>query len=420
MLSTSLLCGVISVSTLSGFPSLPSVLSHTPAIRITYAGRIGIVAAGLVIARRISKIATGTTVSSTRSDKRRIIITDLAIGLSFPLAQFIICEYRCDTRHPHTLITRITQTGLFRVTDLTSSRVSDVCLRFPLPMSTLVCTSHGQSPWVLSLEPIAVSIQLILLTSMSADGFIGITLRAFLKRRKQFSELLQSNSSLTFNRYFRLMAMAGLEILCTVPLALYNVISTITAAPIYPWKGLADLHLNFGRVRQYPVEVWTTQFAAFKSGQEATEWMVIGCALVFFLIFGMAEEARKHYRLAYTSVAKRVGLSTGSLETTAGFSTYVFIILLLGTCHLPRDVIADPRVSPPADSAKLQSQPLCSAIPPSATPSVLSPIVSPLPSPLAISISTTRRLLRTPHRMFQAVRARACQLPLTRRPAHPS
>lgn len=118
------------------------------------------------------------------------------------------------------------------------------------------------------------------------------------------------------------MGMAGLEIICTVPLATYTVVATMTSE-IYPWRGLGDLHLGFGRVRQYPAAIWTTQFLSARSGIESNEWMVIACGLVFFLIFGLAEEARKHYRLAYTSVVKRVGLSTGSMETTAGFSTYV-------------------------------------------------------------------------------------------------
>lgn len=62
------------------------------AIRITFVAPIGIIAAAMVISRRLCKIATGTTVTSTRRDKRRAIIIDLIIGLAPPLAQFIICK----------------------------------------------------------------------------------------------------------------------------------------------------------------------------------------------------------------------------------------------------------------------------------------------------------------------------------------
>src|ERR1700677_2578535 len=44
--------------------------------------------------------------------------------------------------------------------------------------------------------------------------FIVLTLRAFMKRRAQFSQFLSSSTSLSINRYFRLMALATTELLC--------------------------------------------------------------------------------------------------------------------------------------------------------------------------------------------------------------
>jgi len=55
---------------------------------------------------------------------------------------------------------------------------------------------------------------------------------------------------------------------------------------------------------------------------ETTRWFVILCAVVFFAYFGFADEARKNYRAAFGSVAKRVGLSTGgSFSSTLWSST---------------------------------------------------------------------------------------------------
>ena len=46
---------------------------------------------------------------------------------------------------------------------------------------------------------------------------------------------------------------------------------------------------------------------------------------LFFLFFGLAEEARKHYYDAATTLAKRVGLSTTFLERSShGGNGYVF------------------------------------------------------------------------------------------------
>ena len=105
-----------------------------------------------------------------------------------------------------------------------------------------------------------------------------------MKRRKQFSELIASNNNLTFNRYFRLMAMAVVEICCTVPLATYANVKNFKTV-LYPWNGFADLHLGFNRVRQYPLELWDNVPDA-REPFMFNQWSFIGCALVFFLIFG--------------------------------------------------------------------------------------------------------------------------------------
>ena len=63
---------------------------------------------------------------------------------------------------------------------------------------------------------------------------------------------------------------------------------------------------------------------------------VVFCAFHFFIFFGFADEARKNYRYAFQSVAKRVGLSTASSTTYVnginsldyGFEGCVFIIIL--------------------------------------------------------------------------------------------
>ena len=58
-------------------------------IRVTYAASIGTVTSGLVVARRVAEIATGRIMFHS---PRRVILTDLAIGLTLPLVQLIICK----------------------------------------------------------------------------------------------------------------------------------------------------------------------------------------------------------------------------------------------------------------------------------------------------------------------------------------
>ncbi|KAI0078437.1 STE3-domain-containing protein [Panus rudis PR-1116 ss-1] len=254
-------------------------------IRMTFVAPIGIIAAAMVISRRLCKIATGNTVTSTRRDKRRAIMIDLAIGLAPPLAQFIIFFFIQGHRF-----------DIFE----------GIGCQPAVPNTILFMVLYGCWPIAMGLV---------------SAFYCVMTLRAFIRRRKQFSELIASNSNLTFNRYFRLMAMAVIEMLSTVPLGIYTIVGNVQIG-IYQWKGFADLHSGFDRVRQFPLAFWQeTWDDASKRSLEFNQWAFVVCALVFFLIFGMAEEAKKHYRAAYTSVAKRVGLSTGAIESSGfGFS----------------------------------------------------------------------------------------------------
>ena len=98
MLSIGLQSGVILVS----LPQLLFSLLHmlingiSSAIRFTWMARIGGVSAGLIIARRLCMITTGTTVQGSRRDRVRSVAIDLAIGLGIPIAQLIICTYDDD------------------------------------------------------------------------------------------------------------------------------------------------------------------------------------------------------------------------------------------------------------------------------------------------------------------------------------
>lgn len=140
-----------------------------------------------------------------------------------------------------------------------------------------------------------------------------------MKRRRQFSELLASNSNLTFNRYFRLMALAAIELCATIPLSSW-LLARDAQQPIYVWRGLADIHLGFSRIEQFPYIEWILiPFARSSLGLQS--WLTISCAFTFFVFFGLAEEARTHYRLAFTTVAKKLGISTGgTMSSSSGWS----------------------------------------------------------------------------------------------------
>ncbi|CDO68081.1 hypothetical protein BN946_scf184788.g12 [Trametes cinnabarina] len=247
----------------------------------TIGSSIGVCCASLVINRRLYHIANISTVSISRSDKRRNMVTDLAIGVGIPIVS--MCLYWVYQGHRFDILEGVGCTEEF-------------------PNSFLAYLLYFTWPIVIGL--------------VSATYCI-LTLRAFFKRRRDFSTLVASNNNLTFNRYFRLMGLAAIEVLFTIPLSTYNIVEN-ARTPIYPFRGFADLHFWFSRVDQRSALSWRSEPATV-AAVHFKQWTVIGCALLFFLFFGMAEEARKHYRLALSSVAKRVGLST--FEKGTGFSS---------------------------------------------------------------------------------------------------
>ena len=271
-------------------------------IRFYIGSSIGVVCASLVINRRLYHIANVSAVSITRADKRRNIITDLLIGLGIPLLAIAVCT--CNPPYP------IPERQLTGSTDWFYQGH-----RFDI-LEGIGCLEAYPNTWLALilyfLWPIPIGL-------VSATYCI-LTLKAFFKRRRQFNELMASNKNLTFNRYFRLMGLAAIEVAFTIPLTIYNTVTNFEQDP-YPWRGFADLHSNFGRIRQVAAISWTMD-AQVVSIMRFRQWVPIACAIVFFLFFGLAEEARKHYKLALSSVAKRVGITTFDRGTAStGFTS---------------------------------------------------------------------------------------------------
>lgn len=135
-----------------------------------------------------------------------------------------------------------------------------------------------------------------------------LTFRAFVLRRTEFRSLVRdSNANLSFGRYFRLMGLAVLSAVVTMPLAVWIVVTNLRAEGMYRWRGLGNLHSGFGRVDTYPLGAWIGSERLVQVFQFRL-WMPVAYALWFFAFFGMAEEARRHYRTALTSVARRIGI----------------------------------------------------------------------------------------------------------------
>lgn len=239
--------------------------------RIIVGSAVAIPAASLCINRRLYHISTVRSVTVTKAEKRRAVMVDIAIGVGLPVMQMIL-QY-------------IPQGHRFDIWE-------DIGC-FPFTYNTYVALIF------VSVPPILIGL---------VSGVYGVlSIRSFLKLRSQFKEVLTANSNLSTSRYFRLMLLSGIEVICTVPLGIYAL--CLNASHLKPWLGWEDTHLEFSKVLQYPGAIWRG-ISPVDSSLELTRWFPVVCAIVFFALFGFAEEARKNYRSAAQSVGKHVGVSS--------------------------------------------------------------------------------------------------------------
>jgi pheromone a factor receptor len=250
-------------------------------VRIGIAVQVAIPACSLCINRRLYHIASIRTVTVSRSEKRRAILVDLAIGLGIPLLA-IPCQYVVEGH------------------------------RFDI-YEGIGCLSETY------FTPLAIPLwaALPLIIGCVSLVYSVLSIRAFLERRKQFNELLSGSNNLNSSRYLRLMILASMEILFTVPISAFFLHLNV-AHGLRPWKGWADTHSNFSRVIEYPAIIWTN-LPYLLTAFELYRWLLVFCAFLFFGFFGFADEARKNYRRAFDSVAKSVGISTTSSGLTSTF-----------------------------------------------------------------------------------------------------
>ena len=150
------------------------------------------------------------------------------------------------------------------------------------------------------------------------------TIRELAVQRVQLKEHLSANRNMTSGSYFRLMGLAGIEAMCTVPLGSF-IIYLNASNGIQPWVSWSYIHNNFSVVDQIPSVVWH-QDRLSVTGIELTRYLTVFCAFVFFAFFGFAEEARRNYRNVYTSFAKKVGLLTGT-ESSRAWTGTGFVVL---------------------------------------------------------------------------------------------
>ncbi|KAI6027110.1 pheromone A receptor-domain-containing protein [Pisolithus marmoratus] len=237
---------------------------------------VALPAASLCINRHLYHIVSVDSVTRTRAEKRRDVLVDLAIGLGIPILEMIL-HY-------------IVQAQRFLIFEEIGCYPS---IYNTLPAYALV------SCW-----PVAIGI-------VSAGYCLG-TIRKLALRRAQIKGLLYANGNMSPSQYFRLMGLAGVEVLGTVPIGAYIIYRNATDSNIQPWISWANVHYDFSYVPQYPSSVWQEN-PQLAGSLHMTRYLFVVCATIFFAFFGFSDEARRNYWHAYASIVK-VRISTGTMS----------------------------------------------------------------------------------------------------------
>lgn len=126
---------------------------------------------------------------------------------------------------------------------------------------------------------------------------------------------------LSRGRYLRLMAIGAVEVIGTIPLGTYFIVTTAKSG-VKPWVSWADTHSNYSAVAQVAGFIWKHD-PMVADGLEIYRWSLVVCAFLFFALFGFADEARQCYRRMYTTLASRIG--SRSMFTLHG-SSHAYVV----------------------------------------------------------------------------------------------
>ncbi|KAF9786680.1 STE3-domain-containing protein [Thelephora terrestris] len=289
-------------------------------LRIQVGFGVGLPACALCIIRRMYRI----TVTTTPHGIRRETITELLITVGIPLLemvmQYVAAGHRFDIIEDYGCALATYNTPLAYV----------LVLSWPLIIG-IISACYG-----------------------------ALTIRAFFQRRKQLRDL---DADFTRRNYWRLIALASIDYIFTIPIASWTLSSVSSNSRVHPWISWDDTHWGYSHVMQYPRDLLPPYQAL---SLELYRWTPVFCAFSFFAFFGFAEEARKNYRLLASTLAKLIGYTAfteGAATTGPGvdmslqFASRTFATQQTESIMGP-DVFSDkPSISSAADERDLNLRP---------------------------------------------------------------
>jgi pheromone a factor receptor len=240
---------------------------------------VAIPACSLVISRRLFEIVQGRTVMDSQDSKGKEIIVDLGIGLGVPILSMALSV--------------IPQGHRFDIYEEMGCR--------PAIYSTIAALL------LINAWPLIIGIV--------SGIYTCLIFYAMAKRNANLKELIASHPNLSVSRYWRLIILASMDIIFTIPLYSYNLY--LTTLTLQPWISWDNVHADFGYIGQYPSVLWRQDTQGVIT-LEYDRWVYVFCAIVAFALFGFGAEARNDYRSIWTSISSRIIPRTaGACKTTS-------------------------------------------------------------------------------------------------------
>ena len=123
--------------------------------------------------------------------------------------------------------------------------------------------------------------------------------RTFHRQRKEVNDFLQSNDSVSRTNYFRILALASIDILLTLPFGIATIALTVSSE-LSPPSGLPFYRgWTYDHTEWEPVGISYAEAVAFGKSNMAefyfTHWTSPILAFAIFGLFGVTAEARASY-----------------------------------------------------------------------------------------------------------------------------
>lgn len=265
--------------------------------KLRIGGNVGIGAATLCITRHLESIAAARQIHYTTQDRRRRTIVDIAIGLGIPT--MVMAWHIVVQGHRFDILEGVGCTP----TVYRSLPAIFLILIWPPLLFTASAIYAGKfvSPYVTTFTDVAN---------------VGLALRLFIARRYQFAKILASSkSTLTPSRFLRLMALASIQIVFNLPVALYSLIIETTGQSLRTYPNWQDVHFDFSHINQISRVSWTMFEEQPRQLAELSYWTYPVSCTVFFLFFGLGEESLEVYKSWYKWLRHQTSGSLASFGT---------------------------------------------------------------------------------------------------------